>query len=358
MMLPLAALSYIASGTAATVAAVNEFQLLPNATCLENPPNDVWCYPDRSNIFYDRLLEAVLQKLHLPSVAGGLDASEQTVLHQALLERCIGTEPFPALHRTAVHNYHVCTKRIRLLEHGYPFMVFLPRDDQDKIGECNVPAWLIQFATGQPGGIAVDIGAGDSGDCSFPLLSEGHIVHMFERGYAPEPGRPLLESERGFVQMTIDANPGWSDRAVLHGPVEHPTYIEQTFQDSERIHLIKIDVDDAASYKQVLLSLKPILGKTDIVHMELITAEIGRKGKRTILSWFVEAGFWMYAIEDVETWPGHAHGSLGSCSLDDGFARLPLKDHRSAVRRGAEDYVYGEHSPERMRMVPILMYSL
>eukprot|EP00928_Gymnodinium_smaydae_P065821 TRINITY_DN4890_c0_g1_i2.p1 TRINITY_DN4890_c0_g1~~TRINITY_DN4890_c0_g1_i2.p1 ORF type:complete len:421 (-),score=49.67 TRINITY_DN4890_c0_g1_i2:58-1320(-) len=327
-----------------------EYKLLPNITCLENPPNDVWCDPQRSGVFYQGLLDAVMEKMQLwepPS----------TDLKKRLIAHCIGRAPFPALRRRAVYDYHVCTKRIRLTETysgegERQFMSFLPRDDQDKIAECNVLPYLIDFALkGNDSGVALDIGAGDSGDCAFPLLSRSHSVHMFETGYSPEGAELPHEHERGFVQMTLDANPGWSDRAVMHGAAESATQMESVFRDVLRIHLIKIDVDDLPSYTTVLKAVEPLLPRVDVVQMELLSNEIGRKMKVKFLQIFQRLGFGMYGIEDVETFPGEVHSSLGECGGDD--ALLRSRSHREEVLDGRVDYVYGEGSPEHLRLVPI-----
>lgn len=224
-----------------------------------------------------------------------------------------------------------------------PLMVFHPRDDQDKIGEWDVLPWLMRLATPSQG-VAIDIGAGDSGGSSLPLLSEGHTVYMFESGY----DNP---DERDFVQLTIDIN-GWQDRTTLHGEVTggSKSYIEQTFRNTARIELLKIDVDEMPMYQAVFKGIMPIVNRTDIIQIEMITTEIGVKGKMKIFNHFHALGFDLFGLEDVETFPGLGHSSVCSQCVD---GDLESRSHLEAIEEGRDDYQYGQDSPVNLRLVPI-----
>lgn len=192
------------------------------------------------------------------------------------------------------------------------------------------------MAMSTPGrGLALDIGAGNTGDCSFPLLSQGHTVHMFESGYRNH-------AESGFVQMTLDAN-GWRDRAMLHGEVTTDN-VEQHFVGVDKIELVKIDVDHNESYEAVFEGIAPILQKTEIVAIEMLTHEIGLYNKLHVVWRFEQRGFDAFGLEDLGTFPGFTHGTLMSECLD----HVPEKLHFDDVDE--RDYVYGENGPKHIRM--------
>ena len=258
---------------------------------------------------------------------------------------CGTVEAFPPLQRTHGYDYYVCTHLLRHWEREpgrdniKRFMVFAPKDDQDKIAECDVYPFLMAIATtGQ--GLALDIGAGMTGDCSFPLLSQGHRVHMFESGYSSDG---VMTREADFVGMTLDVN-GWRDRATLHGEVTKDN-IERHFLGEARIDLVKVDVDVNVSYEAVFEGIAPIRQKTEIIVVELITDEIGLNNKFHALSRFEQHGFDSFSLTDTESFSGNPHGCL---SVDDNN-----QAHYQDVIDNKRDYVYGENGPKHIRMSPL-----
>lgn len=256
---------------------------------------------------------------------------------------CLGRGgDFPPVRRHAGYQYDVCTfQMLTFKDDSEPFKIFLPSDDQDKIVECDVLPWLMRFATDGLG-LAIDIGAGDSGSCSWPLLSEGHEVHMFESGYA----NPV---ERSFVELTRDLNK-WQKKATLHGAVTGDSYIERLFENTSKIHLLKIDVDDREDYEAVFAGVTPVLHKVEILQIEMLEEEIGRHGMTWIMDTFLSHDFVMFGLEDVETFPGFQHDSLGrGCQEGD----MPSRMHSEAVTEGKVEYEYGMNGPGQLRMFPI-----
>ncbi|CAK9114612.1 Uncharacterized protein SCF082_LOCUS53075 [Durusdinium trenchii] len=204
--------------------------------------------------------------------------------------------------------------------------------------------WLIRFALddSEGHGLAIDVGAGDSGSCTWPLLSEGHVVHMFETGY-------VNQLERDFIELTRDVN-GWQERATLHGPVQDDLYMAELLKSAEKIHLLKIDVDDRPSYEAVFAGVAPVLNKTEILQIEMIEEEIGRDGMLWIMETFHSFGFDFYGLEDLETFPRYQHDSLGrACEHGD----VEGRHHSAAVEDGTMPYEYGADGPKHLRMFPI-----
>lgn len=321
------------------------YNITDQVICLPNPPADRVCHltPETTKWLY----KVVGEKLKVNEMPA---KSRQAFIKKWRESPCIGKGgDFNPLRRTAVMTpgteYYLCIFRTRIYEDGRPFMVFYPRDDQDKIQESDVMPWLMRMAT-SGNGMAIDVGAGDSGVCSWPLLAEGHTVHMFENGYTDA-------NERAFVQLTRDIN-GWQDRATLHGPVRPDRYVEKLFQNTSRIHLLKIDVDDMDSYKNVFGGVGPILNRTDIVQLEMLAEEIGMQGTSFVMRHFKSRGFAMYGLEDIETFPGRQHFALGS-SCSDGDIEMQL--HPDAVEYGLTDYQYGQYGPWKMQMFPICQCS-
>jgi len=200
--------------------------------------------------------------------------------------------------------------------------------------------------------MAIDVGAGSSGDCTWPLLAEGHTVHMFEPGYeyTPDMGKDRrYYPERAFVRLTIEAN-NWQGRATIHGALMADKYVERLFKDTRRIHLLKIDVDGIPEYKSVFGGVEPILKRTDIVQVEMLTPEIGMEGKRWVIQHFESRGFVLYGLEDVDTFPNRVHFSLGKQCNGVGLEeQLQPED----IEEGRKDYIYGQYGPWKMRMFPI-----
>ena len=100
----------------------------------------------------------------------------------------------------------------------------------------------------------------------------------------------------------------------LHQPrawMRQVRYIEDLFENVDRIDLLKIDVDDRASYEAVFAGVHAVLHKTEIAQVEMLEAEIGRSGMLWILGIMQSHDFLMFGLEDVETFPGFRHGSLG-----------------------------------------------
>ena len=111
--------------------------------CLPNPPSDRVCRatPAISEYLYVKALD----KLHLDR----LPAGRRKKLRRRLRESsCIGDGgDFPALKREYGYEYFVCTFHFQVYEDAEPFGVFLPSDDQDKIGDCDILPWLIRLST-------------------------------------------------------------------------------------------------------------------------------------------------------------------------------------------------------------------
>lgn len=64
-------------------------------------------------------------------------------------------------------------------------------DNAARIVECDVLPWLMRFATGGTPGLAIDIGAGDSGSC--PLLFHLTLHETFKcfTGMASQERSPV-----------------------------------------------------------------------------------------------------------------------------------------------------------------------
>lgn len=170
---------------------------------------------------------------------------------------------------------------------------------------------------------------------------------MFETGYSL--GRDGTAAERQFVELTRDIN-GWHTRGILHGPVADNSYVEDLFENVDKIDLLKIDVDDRASYEAVFAGVRAVLHKTEIVQVEMIEAEIGRSGMLWIMGIMQSHNFLMLGLEDVETFPGFRHGSLGHDCVN---STLPIRMHSEAVETGRVPYEYGKDGPGKIRMFPI-----
>ena len=109
-------------------------------------------------------------------------------------------------------------------------------------------------------------------------------------------------------------------------------YVEDLFENVDKIDLLKIDVDDRASYEAVFAGVRAVLHKTEIVQVEMIEAEIGRSGMLWIMGIMQSHNFLMFGLEDVETFPGFRHGSLGHDCVN---STLPIRMHSEAVSRPA-----------------------
>ena len=325
---------------------VGAIRITEDIFCIPNPPTASAASVQGSLCHYTPALtqwlyETAFQKLELDEEK---EPKQKRVKRRMEQSPCIGRGgDFPPLKRQAGYKYNVCTfwmQKIR--EEGDPFNVFLPSDDQDKIAECDILPWLIRFATNGTAGLAIDIGAGDSGSCSWPLLSEGHEVHMFEPGYG-------YEAERSFVELTRDIN-GWQKKATLHGAVNADSNLKDLFESTSKIDLLKIDVDDRESYEAVFAGVIPVLHKVEILQIEMLEEEIGWNGVMWIADTFLSQDFMMFGLEDVETFPGFQHDSLGrACQEDD----IPSTMHVDEVTDGEIPYEYGKDGPGKVRMFPI-----
>eukprot|EP00435_Cladocopium_sp_Y103_P031317 s739_g7.t3 len=77
----------------------------------------------------------------------------------------------------------------------------------------------------------------------------------------------------------------------------------------------------------------------------MLEEEIERHG----MIWIMDT-FLMFGLEDVETFPGFQHDSLGrGCEDDD----MPSRMHSEAVIDGKVEYEYGMNGPGKLRMFPI-----
>ncbi|CAJ1383289.1 unnamed protein product [Effrenium voratum] len=308
--------------------------------CLPNPPDsERLCHYSQAVTRW--LHELAVQKLELDRLTQKKQKRARRAMERSA---CIGQGgSLPPLRRKAGYRYDICTFQVLTFkDNSEPFKIFFPSDDQDKIAECDVLPWLMNFATNGTPGLAIDIGAGDSGSCSWPLLSEGHEVHMFEPGYS----NPV---ERSFVELTRDLN-GWQHKATLHGAVGGDPYVAQLFEKTSRIHLLKIDVDDRQSYEAVFAGVAPVLHKVDILQIEMIDEEIGRHGMTWIMDTFLSHDFLMFGLEDVDTFPGFQHDSLGRGCQD---GDMPSTMHSEPVIDGEVEYEYGMNGPGKLRMFPI-----
>ena len=124
----------------------------------------------------------------------------------------------------------------------------------------------------------------ESNSGSWPLLSEGHEVHMFETGYANPVERSFVELTRHlpaekpqetlwtYIKMTSlnvwdqrwgDIN-GWQQKATLHGGVSGDSYVEKLLENTSHVAthrpgnsvILALCVSVSVS---VLLSLSPSL---------------------------------------------------------------------------------------------------
>ncbi|CAE7475294.1 unnamed protein product, partial [Symbiodinium pilosum] len=171
--------------------------------------------------------------------------------------------------------------------------------------------------------VAIDVGSGDSGSCAWPLLSEGHVVHMREPKNVVGIYLPGFLCE--FIQLTLDIN-GWKRRGFLHGAVQANEYVKDVFESIDNIHLLKIDVDDRESYEAVFAGVGPILHKTEIVQIEMLAEEIDKAGMVWIMETLMSYDFLMFGLEDVDTFPGFQHDSLGRrCVKGDLRSRMHSK---------------------------------
>eukprot|EP00746_Dinoflagellata_sp_MGD_P025980 gnl/MRDRNA2_/MRDRNA2_16118_c0_seq1.p1 gnl/MRDRNA2_/MRDRNA2_16118_c0~~gnl/MRDRNA2_/MRDRNA2_16118_c0_seq1.p1 ORF type:complete len:415 (+),score=63.14 gnl/MRDRNA2_/MRDRNA2_16118_c0_seq1:3-1247(+) len=346
-----------------SVTSANEFKLTENVICLPNPPIDSdrlchltsraakWLHEVFWYEFNDKF-DSDAFGLHFNS------SSLAAMKKQMKQSPCIGNGgPFVPIKRSAGYEYYICTFRIRVQSaknRHHRVVILPPADDEASMQECDVMPWLMRLATAGAG-VALDIGAGNSGDCSWPLLSEGHTVHMFETGYENKQGKPKT-SEREFVQLTRDIN-GWHDVAKLHGAVtsKQMRHMEKLFNTFSRIELLKIDVEDKKEYATIFKGIEAILNKTEIVQIEMHTSEIGMAGKHWILDHFFSRHFDLFGLEDVETFPGFQHASLGApCrkgdmdAKDGAYERWTRGDSDEAL-----DYEYGQDGPGKIRMFPI-----
>lgn len=308
--------------------------------CVPNPPvSEGLCHygPEVTQWLYD----SAFQKLDLNKLKRKKRKKAKRIMEQS---PCLGRGgDFPPVRRHAGYQYDVCTFQMLTFKDDLePFKIFFPSDDQDKIVECDVLPWLMRFATDGTPGLAIDIGAGDSGSCSWPLLSEGHEVHMFESGYANAV-------ERSFVELTRDLNE-WQKKATLHGAVTSDSYVEKLLENTSKIHLLKIDVDGREEYEAVFAGVTPVLHKVEILQIEMLEEEIGRHGMIWIMDTFLSHDFVMFGLEDVETFPDFQHDSLGrGCQEGD----MPSTMHSEAVIDGEVEYEYGMNGPGKLRMFPI-----
>jgi len=332
-------------------AKLEEYAISDSVSCVPNPPQDKMCKltPELTEWLYDQVGSTL-------GVDEMKSAARKEFIKKWKASPCIGAGgAFYPLKRNAVNipgtEYYLCTFQMKTRKGGKPFMIYNPSDDQDNMQECDIMPLLMRMATNGKG-MAIDVGAGSSGDCTWPLLAEGHTVHMFEPGYeyTPDMGKDRrYYPERAFVRLTIEAN-NWQGRATIHGALMADKYVERLFKDTRRIHLLKIDVDGIPEYKAVFGGVEAILNRTDIVQLEMLTPEIGIKGKRWVIQHFESRGFETYGLEDVDTFPGRVHSSLSTRCTEVG---LEEQLHPTNVSKGLVDYQYGQFGPWKMRMFPI-----
>eukprot|EP00933_Yihiella_yeosuensis_P037532 TRINITY_DN31498_c0_g1_i1.p1 TRINITY_DN31498_c0_g1~~TRINITY_DN31498_c0_g1_i1.p1 ORF type:complete len:462 (-),score=60.53 TRINITY_DN31498_c0_g1_i1:14-1336(-) len=344
-LLLLQSLAHLAFGSA--VYSEEEAKIIHHWTCLPNGPSQEL---DTGECVLDEDVAKWLSDtsvgymLSFINIRKGKEDEVFDQVQSAWDESPCASLVYPPLKRAADTGleYYICKRQVRSTKNDYgknnSFMLFLPHDNEQTIGECEWLLPLIQLAT-KSIGVAIDIGATD-GDCSFPMLSQGHTVYLFEHGYKSK-------QQRDYVQMTLDIN-SWQTRSSLHTAVNETLSLKGLTQKHEKVELLKIDVDTVPEYNDVWQGILPILGKTEIVQIELITHEIGVKGKLSAHETFSRAGFEMYGLEDLDTFPGYYHGALAHfCD------KRRLREKTVSENKRKSGYRYGVDGAKHIHLHPI-----
>lgn len=222
---------------------------LPGVTCWDNPKiqrsgaTAPMCNPTPRIVHDDHMWQTIATD-YSPLLGFSHSESDVQYLADALQRHrgeCFYLEPFAALLTLSSPPYNICQRMISGAEAGEPRTIYVPSDTSESIADADCLPLLMRLVLpdGKPGVVA-DVGA-SSGNTAFPLLANGHTVHLYEKDLDQADN-----DDRAFIHMTVAVNLGWANRIHLHGLVASsgPRSLDGTLAEVERLHLLKIDVDD------------------------------------------------------------------------------------------------------------------
>lgn len=256
--------------------------------------------------------------------------------------------------------------------------MFFPGVDYGSEHDCDMMPMLME-AVGQKAnapdaakGVAVDVGASE-GMCTLLLLSKGYTVYSYEPA-------PLYQVWR---EMSVNANPGFGARARLRAGLQggfdrgSKLTLDSEFLEAadapHRVHLLKIDVDDAEA--SVLHGGQKLLqsGRVDMVQIELwkdgaidngpvaksgpcrkdSCAVTNAKRKAFLLGLLENHGYQLYVLR---AWGASAHPQVffdqGHKCNDLRWRLNKYKDFQAGGPLGSQ-YQYGDHQLHALGLIPI-----
>eukprot|EP00928_Gymnodinium_smaydae_P082637 TRINITY_DN65958_c0_g1_i1.p1 TRINITY_DN65958_c0_g1~~TRINITY_DN65958_c0_g1_i1.p1 ORF type:complete len:398 (+),score=62.04 TRINITY_DN65958_c0_g1_i1:60-1253(+) len=169
---------------------------------------------------------------------------------------------------------------------------FFPTTPVYELADCAALPFLARLSCGErcaPGGVVVDVGAGD-GHCAFRLLAAEETfdeVHLYEPDFADEDSSLLK-----FVERTVAVN-GWQSRARFHGRAgssrssiessdpQANVSLDVSLAHAPKIRLIKLDIDEADTDSSRILSsildgAGEVLKRTEALQLEVDSPELAR----------------------------------------------------------------------------------
>lgn len=291
-------------------------------------------------------------------------------------ERLGWTKPYPSIRATYTPSFNVCTRPVAfngdsVIKQAHTLM-FFPGVDDGSEHDCDTLPMLME-AVGQKANVpdaskavAVDVGASE-GMCTLLLLSKGYTVYSYEPA-------PLFQVWR---KMSVDANPGFASRVKLRAGLQGAndrgskltldSDLLEASDAPQRIHLLKIDVDDVEA--SILHGGRKLLqsGRVDMVQMELWKSDeqgaspcsekncvvSNAKRKAFILRLLQNHGYQLYVMR---AWGDREHPQV---FLDQGGYCDALREHVHRYKDGqaggslGSQYQYGDHKVQALGLIPI-----